>query len=355
VSGIRTGSAPAASRDPALPATRFDGETAQAQDVRVHVQGRTLVVSTPEGTAVERVPVDPARFSERWNAAPRLVRLDGHGMLEVPDADGRFDRALQGAGVFPSPVQEMQRMWWSSLAALAGLAGVLAFAYVHGLPAASRWLASHLPDGLEQRIGTEVMEQLDANYFEPSRLPVLRRYAIAQRVEAAVAAAAPDVAYRLEFRRVDGPGGVNALTLPGGTIVLLDGLVEVADSDEAILGVVGHELGHVAERHSLRHVLQSLGIGALAALLWGDFSSVVANVPIAFGVLHYSRDFEREADAYAIRFLQANQVPLDPYIDFYDRVERLAENKRRASLPAFLSTHPPTAERQRRLREAAGR
>jgi predicted Zn-dependent protease len=40
----------------------------------------------------------------------------------------------------------------------------------------------------------------------------------------------------------------NALTLPGGTIVMLDGLDDAVDDDDALVGVFGHELGHIAGR-----------------------------------------------------------------------------------------------------------
>ena len=80
--------------------------------------------------------------------------------------------------------------------------------------------------------------------------------------------------------------------------LVLDGLVRFAGDEDAVLGVLGHELGHVAQKHSVRQVLQSVGVGAVASLLWGDFSGVAASVPIVAGMLGYSREFEREADEF---------------------------------------------------------
>src|SRR3989442_14618436 len=109
---------------------------------------------------------------------------------------------------------------------------------------------------------------LDKHYLRISYLDARDRQRIADRFSRAAAAAAPGVAYGLEFRR-SGQADINAMALPGGIIILLDGLVEFADDEDAVLGGLGHELGHVVHKHPARGILQSVGIGALAGLLWG--------------------------------------------------------------------------------------
>ena len=338
----------------AFPGFRFDGRTALAQEVVVTLEARTLAVTAKGGIALERMLLDPARVSERFAAAPRVIALNRGVMLEIPDADGRFDQALAAAGIAATPVQRMQRFWPAAVAALAGLVIIMAATYVYGVPAAAHWLAWRLPAGFEQKIGDAVLVELDERTFKPSALPAERQAALTQRFASAARAAVPDVAYRLEFRNAEGPTGANALALPGGTIVLLDGLVAMTHDDDALVGVLSHELGHVAGKHWLRQLLQTIGVGALAGLLWGDFSSVIANVPLAFGVLHYSRAFEREADEFALRVLGENGISAHPLDDFLGEMDRHARDKGRAAPPAFLSTHPPTDERRQRLREAAG-
>jgi predicted Zn-dependent protease len=293
--------------------------------------------------------------SERFRAAPRIIALERDVTLEIADPEGALDQALASAGVTPSAVQRMQRQWPASLAALVGLAGLMLFTYTHGVPAAARWLAFHLPADLEQRFGGEVLTQLDATIFKPSTLPAERQEAIRQKFAAAAAGAAPDVAYRLEFRNIGGRYGVNAMALPGGTIVLLDGLVRLSDNDDALVGVAAHELGHIAGKHSSRQLLQTLGVGTLAAVLWGDFSHAIANVPLALGVLRYSRDFEREADDFAIALLRENGISTRPLMEFFATMEATVrdQGRGRADVPAFLSSHPATEERRQRLREAA--
>lgn len=93
--------------------------------------------------------------------------------------------------------------------------------------------------------------------------------------------------------------GPNAFALPSGTIVMLDQLVELADDDKEVLGVLAHELGHVERRHSARMMLQT-SISGLALTWWlGDVSTLLAAAPGVMLGAKYSRDMETEADEYA--------------------------------------------------------
>ena len=335
-------------------ATRFDGRTALAQDVEVRIAGTVLSVVARGGVTLERARIAPRMVSERFIEAPRIVALPRNVMLEIPDADGRLDRTLIAAGVIPGAIQRLQQRWGTALAALVSVIVLTVLAYVYGAPSASRWLAFHLPSGFEQRLGVALLDELDERMLKPSKLPAEQRERIADRFAQAAARVEPDVDVKLEFRSLSGPSGINAFALPGGTIVVLDGLVKLADSDDAVLGVLGHELGHVAGKHSLRQLLQTIGIGALAGLLWGDFSSIVANLPLAYGVLSYSRDFEREADEAAIAFLQENRIPPEPRVTLFGKFEEHEAKRGGRDVPGFLATHPPTADRERRFREAFG-
>ena len=92
--------------------------------------------------------------------------------------------------------------------------------------------------------------------------------------------------------------GANAFALPGGDVVVTDGLVELATSPEQVAAVVAHELGHVAHRHGLRNMVQASILAALVSYWTGDFSSLATAGATAVLSAAYSRDFEREADDY---------------------------------------------------------
>ena len=331
----------------AVPAFRFDGRLAEATPVVLRVDDACLVVEAPDGTLLERERLDRAVVSEPFESAPRLVSLPNGATLEIADDGGAFARELTHAGLGPSPIVRLQRWTLGVVIALAAVVALLAVLYVKGLPAAARWAAFALPPQYEARMGTELLAVLDRHYLKPSRLEVTWRAQTTERFARAAAPTAPGVTYRLEFRRAGKQ--VNAFALPGGIIVLLDGLVDVTEDDDGVLGVLGHELGHVVHKHSVRQLFQSVGVGTLASLLWGDFSGAAAGIGVALGVMHYSRDFEREADEFAVAFLRNHGVSVRPLYEFFESL-RHAESRKGATIPDFLSTHPSTDERLDRLR-----
>jgi len=333
---------------PAFPATRFDGVRADALAVMLSVEDGRLVVAATDGAVLEREPVEGIGISEPFANAPRLIALPGGATLEAPDGGGELLRALLDAGMRVSPVVRL-RDWPAAVAlALAALVALLAFAYLEGVPLGARWAAFAMGPRLEQRMGGELLSVLDAHYFRSSGLTLSRREAIATRFAQGAAAVAPGTPYRLEFRAA-GPRVVNAMALPGGVIVLLDGLVEFAIQEDAVLGVLGHELGHVVHKHGTRQVLQSVGVGAAAGLLWGDFAGSAASAPVAVGLLRYSRDFEREADDFAIAFLRSQNLSAEAVHGFFVRM-RDRQRDEIGAIPEFLSSHPSTDERIERFR-----
>jgi Zn-dependent protease with chaperone function len=326
------------------PATRFDGRSGAGDVVVLHVDGPTLVITSR--ASLDRIPLEDVGVSEAFEAAPRMLALPGGHTLEVPDPLRTLPAALEAAGKRPSWVVRMQRAWPVVILALLLTVAGGVWTYVEGLPIAARAVAHALPPAFDRRIGENLLELLDQNVLEASTLDAGRRAQITERFGKAAAVAAPGVDVRLEFRA----GQVNAFALPGGIIVLFDELVELADADDRVLGVLGHELGHIVHRHSTRQLMQALGLAAIAGVVWGDFSSLVSNVPLVLGLMRYGRGFEEEADEFAIALLRANGLSPRPLLDFFESLEGSDKGRGRDPIPDFLSTHPDVGSRVERLR-----
>ena len=154
---------------------------------------------------------------------------------------------------------------------------------------------------------------------------------------------------------------LNAFAMPGGFVAVHTGLITAAQTESELAGVMGHEIGHVAQRHiarminegsdSLAITLGSILLAVLAAKAGGS-SGGDAAVAIAMGTqgallqkqLKFSRDAEREADRTG--FSRLVNAGFDPkgMEDFFNRLakeNRYYEN----DVTAFLSTHPLSSER----------
>ena len=333
----------------AIPASRFDGRHAEAVPVHLVVEAGSLRVETPSGVVLEHERLDQVSVSDLCDRAPRMIVLSNGVTLEVPDEDRSLDRALRQGNV-PVPLAVRMQRWGPAVAAtLVALVSLLAIGYLKGVPVAVRWIAAHVPEHLERRVGDRVLAVLDRHYFKPSLLVPPWREELTRRFAEAAGRSAPGVRYRLEFRRTSRED-INALTLPGGTIVLLDELVLFAKDDTAVLAVLGHELGHVVGRHPSRAILHSMAVGWMAGLLWGDLSGATAGVPAVLGLLRYSREFEREADDFAVAFLKAQGLSARPLYFFFSRLQTSAHGREAGTLPSFLTSHPAMEERLERLR-----
>lgn len=171
---------------------------------------------------------------------------------------------------------------------------------------------------------------------------------IGQRIAEAVGGALPDAKW--EFVVFDEPKTVNAFALPGGKVGVYTGLLNLAESDDEVAIVIGHEIAHVTARHGAERMSQGLvagliGAGVEAATEGRRYSDLVR---VAYGIgatgatLAFSRGNESEADYIGLRY--AAKAGYDPRaaVTFW---RKMSAQKDGAQPIKWLSTHPPHAER----------
>ncbi|SDF78129.1 M48 family metallopeptidase [Sporolituus thermophilus] len=138
---------------------------------------------------------------------------------------------------------------------------------------------------------------------------------------------------------------VNALALPGGFIYVFKGLVDYMPSDDELAGVLGHELGHVVKRHSVRQMEKSLAVSLIFGAILGDRAAVLQNLAYNAIMAGYSRDDEREADY--LGYLYSTRAGYSPY-SMIMGMQKLADLEKKPSYGIF-SSHPEPEARLGRL------
>jgi predicted Zn-dependent protease len=342
------------------PGIYYDGKTSARRTVRLTLEGDRLLVA---GEGVE-ISTELSRLviSAPLSTARRSVSFPSGALCEVSDT--RFvDEILrrQGKGRASAAIHRWERSLPLALVALVITVAVVWGFIAFGIPAMAERVARAVPPATEVSLGRESLAMLDRLVFKPSALPDSRRRELSAHFSRMTRELPFATGYRLEFRRSDALGA-NALALPSGIIVVTDRLVEMAKSDDELIGVLAHEMGHVRHRHALRHVLQNSATGLVVAAITGDITSVTslaATLPTVLIDASYSRSFEVEADDAAVAYLKRRGIPLKSYAAMLGRLEAEHRKKQgeagegnKKSLGDYFSTHPVTEERIRRIMEA---
>lgn len=345
----------------------FDTRSSRAHPVVLIVTGGQAILHDADGEELRRTPLASLRVSERNKRAPRLVTFDDGAYCEIAD-HATFEAMLAATGHREGWVSRAQNSWRLAGASALGLIVVIVLSYYYLLPWSASWLADAVPASIEAQLGHATLDSLDHGLVAPTALPAAEQQRIREGFAALRRPDDPGHDYQILFRK-GGRIGPNALALPGGTIVVTDELVRLIGTDAGMLGVLAHEAGHVAQRHGLQQVIQGSAVGALAAYMFGDFSSMLATVPAALLTMRYSRDHEREADAYAVDVMRRNRLPISAFADVLQKLEDAHERRagngkenQRAGrdrketegddASGFFSTHPLTRERIEAIRNA---
>lgn len=319
----------------------FDGRSSLRHPVSLRLDGDQLLI---DGAPIRRsYALSSLDVGECLDGGALTLRLPDGACCEI--AQGPAFEAMIGAAGRRTPLLlRMQRHAGWALAALALFGALVLAAYFWGLPRAAEALAPRLPAAGVERLGNQVLQLLDRSGLKASRLAADRQAAIRARL-AEFGAATRLPAHRLLFRAAPGMGA-NAFALPGGSVVLLDGLVEQA-SDDQVIAVIAHELGHVAEYHTLRRLIQDAVVSTAVAAYFGDVSSAAASVATLALNAGYSRDFELAADRFAAeRLVEAGYDPLL----LVELLKKISHPGRDASL---LASHPDTTARAAAIRRFA--
>lgn len=196
--------------------------------------------------------------------------------------------------------------------------------------------------------------QLGAQYAAEinQQLPIVQNSAVQNYINQLGRSIANRVDSRLSYTfYVVNAEGVNAFAVPGGHIYVNRGLIERAETMSELAGVLGHEIGHVVERHGLEQMarMQNTELGVnLAYILLGRQPGAIEQVAVQGGAsaffASHSRAAENEADAVAVDYMVSAGIDPNGIATMFGR---LIEEQQRSpgAVEQWFSTHPLTQDR----------
>lgn len=337
---------------PRLQTLWYDGQQPRPQQVQIQIQADQLCLQAADATP-RLYPLQSVRWPERMQGGMRQAELPDGGLLQHADG-AAWDRWAAASGLQEAPVVGWMQSWRAAGVALGGSLLMLGAFWLWGIPWVSQQLTALVPARMEAEIGRYALTQLESLFLKPSQLPAAEQQALQARFETLLQneyQAPPGT--RLSFYSTPSLGA-NAFALPGGAVIVTDQLMELLrEEPEAVLGVLGHELGHVIHRDGLTLLIRAGLVSGLIAVVLGDASSLMATVPATLASQAYSREAERQADAYAAERLHQLGLPPAAMARFFELL--LAEDGEDPNssadegfgLPIAISSHPEHRERIR--------
>lgn len=333
-------------------ATYYDGQTAGQKDVvcRIYDSGAVHVETADDHRRIATLPLSDLDISVRLADTPRYLKFPGGAKLETLDND-TVDKVVERFG---------RRSWMDKVYllesrlkyVLVGLVFLLIFLWgsvQYGIPWAAKAIAEMLPPSILDVASQQTLSMLDRSMLSATELDDDTRERLKAHFKPLIASHADDD-LNIIFRKGGGLGA-NAFALPDGTIIFTDEMVGLAQHDEELSAVLAHEIGHVVRRHGMRSIVQDSLLGFAILAVTGDISGsseLFIGLPVLLTEMAYSREFEREADQYALAYMQDHDIDLAHFANLMRRVEEASgkgEEDGRKKWVNYLSTHPMTEER----------
>ena len=152
---------------------------------------------------------------------------------------------------------------------------------------------------------------------------------------------------------------INAFALPGGPMFVNRGMIEAAQTEGEVAGVMAHELAHVLLRHGTANATKAQGfqIGALAGAIagavigggWGNVIAQGSQFGLGTWLMKYSREYEKQADIVGVQIMaRAGYDPRD-LAHMFETIQRQGGN----GGPEWLSSHPNPGNRTQYIAQEA--
>jgi Zn-dependent protease with chaperone function len=318
----------------------YDGLQARPHPVYIHFQHRTVKIYNYQRAVIVEKGINQLHIEETANQLyiymdsmrSSFVVLPPHHALMEPIKLAFSSSDSSWFNTF------IRQKWSMLLIILAGLTGIFYLLAILVLPALILRLVTAEHEAL---LGKEIFESsISPKEIDSVGTKHLQQFADAMNLSKT---------YRLKTYLVQNPD-INAYAMPGGYIVVNTGLLRKMQTYEELAALLGHEVTHINERHTLKSMVSTLSIGLIVGILTGDVNgsaTILLHNAEKLRQLSFSRSLEEEADEKGFEIMIRNKINPQGMIHLMEMLKK----EEAISLPRFLSSHPLTEDRIKNARE----
>lgn len=321
----------------------YDGDTPLAFKARVTPERYYISISyTNANGAIQTVQWNTDKVNRANFATPGAVELTYNTtpQQKIEVADRQIIEVLKtnypNADFHQKKSFQVNKLVLVVLVLLALGIGLIALGYFVVVPAIAEKLAEKIPVSYEEKLGETIYSNsIKKEQVNDSSTILLNSFFNELNYPS-------DYHIKLTVVKSD---IVNAYAMPGGHIVVYEGILRKMNGPTELAALLSHEFSHVQLRHTTKGIFRSLSAYMLLTLLPGDgggFATKVLQNANELKQLGYTRELEEEADRNGMRLMQQNKVDINGMKQLF---ETLKTQETGAEPFQFLSTHPLTDAR----------
>ncbi|MDP5097169.1 MAG: M48 family metallopeptidase [Flavobacterium sp.] len=139
---------------------------------------------------------------------------------------------------------------------------------------------------------------------------------------------------------------VNAFAMPDNHLVVYTGLIKACKNEQALLGVLGHEIAHIEGNHVMKKLSKEIGLSVLLSITTGANSTVISQIVKTLSSSAYDRSLETEADMESVKYMLNANIDPRPFADF---LYELSLDNELHKYTYWVSTHPESEARAKTI------
>lgn len=322
-----------------------DGKS-QSLPVSINVDSKTqFSIYDAEQNLLIETSMQDVIVEDRLGSVPRQITLPAVGLLTVP-TNTDVDRWLAHSAT-KSMLAKLETNKLLILASSILVPAVLYVFFKFGIPKAAISFADYVPQKLVEIASRHTLVALDKSVLNASELSSEEQDKYQRQWDNIQQnLALPVASVNIQFRQSTAMGA-NAFALPNGTIVITDELVTLLEHNtELLTAILLHEIGHVAHKHSMRLIAETMATSLAIDYFFGDLGALIeafAGITNTVVQNQFSQKLEWEADNFALD--HASALGLQPD-SFARAMEKLATTlPEESTLEKFVQSHPLMRER----------